>query len=403
MDKQVMEALDELKTKISGIDKIAELETAVIDDQRELAKTKKEMKEATDKLEASLDGLPEKMREEFKQHLETMPQAERQLETPANEWVDMSKMKSEDFQKMGDERPTLIQQEGQAFRKSFLSPAELKEKAINATSGVSGAGTTPATLWHDAIVGDPWITAGAFQMAPTHPNFQTVKVTNVKFAATTTVGATSFDAPTGTMATAVAHKCLTYTSRILVPLEVESDIMGTIAHIEDMVRLAYGKIRGSLSTAEVQTDVASGNTSTTNANTGATDAEMTSLGFAMMGAVSDYWPAGCKWVLNSGDSLKLYNQLLTTANGAQINPQNGLPMFAGHDIVIDHQAASNKTTKKVVNFFGCWRQALVQAQRGRLTMDRYMGTVPGAVALYSTFRFIPTVVNASAYAGMKIK
>ena len=400
MDKQVMEALDELKTKISGIDKIAELETVVIDDQRELAKTKKEMKEATDKLEASLDGLPEKMREEFKQHLETMPQAERQMETPANEWVDMSKMKSEDFQKMGDERPTLIQQEGQAFRKSFLSPAELKEKAINATSGVSGAGTTPATLWHDAIVGDPWITAGAFQMAPTHPNFQTVKVTNVQFAATTTVGATSFDAPTGTMATAVAHKCLTYTSRILVPLEVESDIMGTVAHIEDMVRLAYGKIRGSLTTTEVGADAKAGNTSTTNNNSGASKTEMVSLGFAMMGNVSDYWPAGCKWVLNSGDSLKLYDQL-TGSSGLAMNPQSGLPRFAGYDIVIDHQAQT--AAEKLINFFGCWRQALVQAQRGRLTMDRYMGTVPGAVALYSTFRFIPTVVNSDAYAAMKRK
>ena len=415
MDKQsdaikaLKEAFDELKTKISGIDKIDEIEVAVVDDQRELATTKKEMKEATDKLEASLEGLPVKWREDMKEHLKTLSNPEKEVEQPDEQWMDMSKMSKEDFVKMGgDDKPAQVlgYPEGTAFRKSFLNPVEIREKAITATSGV-GAPLMSALLWNDAIVGDPWAGAGAFQMAPTSPNFQTLEVSNVQFAAGATVGATDFDSPTGTLGTAAERKCLTYTSRILIPNEQEADVRGTLSHIEMMIRLAYGKIRGKLTTTAVQTGSKNGNdvkTGTTLLAISIANAVSKLLGLTVKGNVSDYWPMQPAFMLHPSDMSTLYQELLGKS-GVNIDPQSGLMRLGSWQLHVDNQAAPNSGTGTDGNkpdFFGAWVMALIQAQRGRLTLDRYLTTVPGAIALYSSFRFLPVVVNNEAYGQIKV-
>ena len=400
--KALQDAFDELKGKLSGLEKIADIETAVADDQRELAKTSTEFREATDKLEASLDELPEKWRKDIKNYLKTLPDPEKEKETDIDEWRDMSKMDKAEFIKLGnDDSAPIIADEGTAFRKSFLHPADMmREKAITATSGV-GATVQSALLWNKAIVGDPWVTSGAFQMAPTSPNFQTLEVSNVEFAASATTTAKSFDAPSGTLGTATERKCLTYACRILIPREQEMDVQGTLSHVEMMLRLAYGKLRGSLTTAAVDAGIKSGNsvaTGTAKTALKASEAINKLLSLTTTGTIPDYWPMNPSFMLNAVDATNLFEQLIDKG-GLAMNPANGLLKFASWDINVDTQA--NRSVAKdggVPNKFGAWVMALIQAQRGRLVMDRYMASVPGAIALYATFRFVPVVVNPDAYA-----
>ena len=397
--ESLQSAFDELKTKIGDIDKIAEIETAVIDDQRELAKTATELKEAKDKLEASIEGLPEQWRADIKAHIDTLPDPNKQKDSPAEVWQDMAKMDREDFIKSGSESPILVNAEGQAFRKSFESPVEIREKAINATSGV-GAGTLPALLWNAAIVGDPWAAAGAFQMAPSSPNFQTLEVSNVQFAASTTTGAASFDAPVGTLGTAAERKCLTYACRILIPREQEADVSGTLSHVEQMVRLGYGKLRGSLTSAAMSKGALAANKGAiAGTKVASTAAKIIGelLALPTIGDVADYWALEPSWMLTPNDYQTLFTAL-STSSGFAMQPGDSVPRFNGWRVHVDNQAQSpTAKSGNTSSAFGAWSAGLIQAQRGRLTLDRYMATVPGAIALYATFRFLPVAVNPGAY------
>lgn len=403
----VLKAIEGLESSVKG--KIAEIDTAIVDDRRESAKTHREMKSAIERLEGSLDGLPEKWREDVKNMLGTMPNPKKQFQTNADVWIDLTKLSREDFVKMGDEsNPALGHPEGVAFRKSFLAPAELQEmrrKAITATENTPGAPMQPGFLWSEAIVGDPWVVAGAFQMPLTAPNFNTVKVTDIAFANTSTVGATSFDAPKGSLTAGAAQHVKTYTCRVIVPNEQESDVMGTIAHVERMIERAYGKQRGSLTTAAIAAglDDAGNAVKTGAANTAITTANALTklLSLTSIAKLADYWAHRPAFVLHPMDSVTLY-EAIGGKGGFTLDPQTGLMRLGAWPIHIDTQAEANATDDKQPDYFGSWEDAVIQAQRGRLTIDRYMATIPGAVAIYAHFRFKELVVNDEAYSGIVV-
>lgn len=394
--KTVLEALKELKTKLSGLDHIAQIDVAEVEDFRGAAKDAKELKERIEKFEASIEKLPEEWREDVKKLMATLPHTTSQPETKAGIWQKLQEITPEELAKHG-----AAPMGGEGWRKSFLSPAErdeIAQKAIEAQEGTAGALTSSARLWNKAITGDPWVLAGAFQMPLSSPNFLTVEAKNISFKGETEVDATKFDATVGDLDDA-SHMAKTYVCRVQVPNNQESDLPGTIAHIERMIQRAYGKQRGALTTAVVRDGVLAGNKVPTGSAAGAItedNAIAKLMAMTVAGNLPDYHADMPAFVLNSLDALTAYLALLDKG-GLAINPETKLQMMAGYDINIDTQADANKGAGKKPDFFGAWEQALVQAQLGRLIVDRYDQTIPGAIAIYAAFRFRPVVVNNDAY------
>ena len=412
MDTKILgDTLTEIKTKLGELEGIRDVQGAIVEDVRDAAKTAKEAKEAADRLEASLEKLPKEWRDDLRNYLETLPNSQKLAEKPANEWLDLSKMQEDDFRKMGDQRPdqALGAPEGTAFRKSFLSPHEREElhlKAIDAVDAVPGAAGQAGMLWNKAIVGDPWVGAGAFQMPLSAPNFKTVEASGLTFDSGNAAkpAATAFDNPVGALAS-TDRAALTYAMRVIVSRNQEDDLTGTVAYLERMVRMAYGKQRGALTSSAVAGGVSDpGNTvKTGTANTAISDANAISklLGLTAKGDVPDYWPNMPSFVLHPADAVTLY-EAIAAKGGFSLNPQTGLVQLGAWPIHIDTQAESNVTDGKYPDFFGAWGDALIQAQLGRLVIDRYMATIPGAFAIYAQFRFLPVLVNSSAMAQIKV-
>ena len=425
MGPELQAAINELKTKIAGIEtaagKIGEVDTAVVEDRREFAKTKQEHKDAIDKLRSDLDALPEKVREDFKAHLDSLPNPKKEREDdPGSQWRDMATLKAEDFALDGDRPEHNVFGKGQAFRKSFLSPGEMRTKATIGGAGGSQPSTNfPNThyMWNQAIVGDPWTAAGAYQMDLDAPNLVTVEAAGINFDTnqSTAIGGASFDTTIGTVTLQNPAAVKTYVCRVLIPNEFEADLMGTVGRIEMMMRLAYGKKRGGLTTAAVVAGIKSGNTRTmpdttlfplTPATTakGARGGIVTTelLALAALGTMPDYWADNPVYVLHAADAVALFEDL-ADKGGLTIDAVTGSARLGNWPLVVDTQAEANNVKGKIPDFFGAWNSALIQAQRGRLVIDRYMQTIPGAVALYGAFRFVPVAVNNNAYTGIKGK
>ena len=413
MGPELQAAINELKTKIAGIEtaagKIGEVDSAVVEDRREFAKTKQEHKDAIDKLRADLDALPEKVREDFKAHLDSLPNPKKEREEdPGSQWRDMATLKAEDFALDGDRPEHNVFGKGQAFRKSFLSPGELREKATIGGAGGSQPSTNfPNThyMWNQAIVGDPWTAAGAYQMDLDAPNLVTVEASGINFDTnqSAALGGASFDTTIGAVTLANPTAVKTYVCRVLIPNEFEADLMGTIGRIEMMMRLAYGKKRGALTSAAVVAGIKAGNTitSTKTGTAEAPDAIISKLlSLTSIGTVPDYWADNPVFMLHAGDAVSLFEGL-AGKGGLTVDAVTGSARLGNWSLVVDTQAESNATKGKIPDLFGAWNSALIQAQRGRLVIDRYMQTIPGGVALYGAFRFVPVAVNNNAFAGMK--
>ena len=419
-DSYIKDALNEIKSKFGEIEdlqegvkglkaKIEDISVAEVNDVRDAAKTAKEAKEAVEKLEASLEKLPAQWRDEVKNIIDTQPDPKRQSKTKGDEWVDVTKMSDDDFAKSGSRpREMLGQPEGTVFRTSFASPYE-RQKAVTSPAtdldSVPGYQVRDVNIWNKAIVGDPWPMAGAFQMPLQTGNWKTLEASTIAFdAAQAKPSATAFDAPTGGVE-ATDQTTTTHTMRVLVSHNQEDDVQGITAYILRMIQLAYGKTRGGITTKAVVGGVLAGNsvasgfaaTSISNAN-----ALSKLLSMTAQGNVADYWPMGASYVLHPGDYVTLL-QSLASSGGINLDPTVGLPALASWPVLVDTQAESNATAAKFPNFFGAWEMALVQAQVGRLTVDRYMATIPGAMAIYAQFRFKPVVVNSAAYSQIQVK
>ena len=411
MGPELQAAIDELKGKVAGAEramgKIADVETAVVEDRREFATTKAAMTEAIDKINADLESLPAKVREDFKTHLDSLPNPRKEREEdPGLSWRDMAKLKAADFALDGDDdRRPVVAGEGQAFRKSYPSPGEMRAKA---TVGASEPGTQYGQthmIWHQAIVGDPWTAAGAYQMDLDAPNLVTVEASGINFDTNqnAAVSASSFDATIGAIAPSVST-VKTYVCRVLIPNEQEADLMGTIARLEMMMRLAYGKKRGGLTTAAISAGVKAANVVKTGvAATALTKANAMAklLSLTAIGSLADYWADSPAYVLHPQDSVVLFEEL-AGKGGLTVDAVTGSARLGNWPIMVDPQAQANNVDDNEPDYFGAWNSAAIQAQRGRLVIDRYMQTVPGAVALYGAFRFIPVSVNNDAYAAIQV-
>ena len=415
MDKEALEKLlKELKEKIDKAAKIEDVQVGIVEDINGLKKAAKdaaELKEAFEKLEASVEGLPKEWREDVKKYIETLPDPAKEQGKLANVWRDITKMSADDFELDGEKPAVTNAPEGTSFRKSFLSPHELREKAagdgIGNQSGVPGAPTQPGILWGQAIPGDPWPTAGAEQVPLSAPNFQTVELSGIGFGSAVADGAggkitaQSFDATVGETA-AASHSAKTYVCRVIISRNAEDDLTGTVAFVENRIRMAYGMTRGKVTSDLVRTghlaanEVLSGAANTGLIKNGGVDK---ALEMTAKGNVPNYWPLMPAWVLNPGDLIGLYSSM-SDRSGFSIDPTTGLARLGMWPIVGDPQAEANGANA-FTSFFGAWMYALMQAQRGRLTIDRYMETVPGAISIYAAFRFVPVITDSQAYSTLK--
>ena len=415
MDPKVLQAsLDELTTKLDGFQHLKELDAATVVDLRSSAQNAKEAKAAVERMQADMESLPAKLKEDIQNWLDTLPDAGRQAKTRAGDWLDLSKMTAEDFQLTNDERPKMALgvEEGMAHRKSFLSPAEkeaaLEKAAAAATDvdGTAGALTEQAHLWHKAIVGDPWVAAGAMQLPLSAPNFKTIEASDISFA--TISGASRKPTQAGFAANALdgqvdetSHAVVTHVVRAVVSWNQDDDLSGLSTMFERMIRRAYGKQRGALTTAQVHgsvsQEVKSGNGSTSFGKGAAIEKLMA---MTAQGKMADYWPGGPAFMLSPADAVTAFTGI-GEKGGYTLDPRTGLMQLASWPIHVDTQAQAVAANAHP-DFFGDWSEALIQAQLGRLTVDRFMATIPGAIVFYAQFRFLPKVINTDAYVGLKI-
>ena len=431
-DTIVMDSLEEMKEKFGELDdiksrvrkmgaKIEDIQMVEVDDVRDAAKSAKDAKEATERLEASLEGLSEKVRDEVRNVIDTAPDVQRQKQTQPEEWLDMTKMSQEDFAPYGTDRPAQLhgQREGTVFRTSFLSPYEMQKAAGAAatnvldpsgpsstdTSNLQGGVTTDVKVWNKAIVGDPWVGAGAFQMPLNAGSFKTLEASGIAFDSTAVGPAnTAFDATnvSGKVQES-SHAAKTHTMRVLVSHNQEDDVAGITAYLLMMIQMAYGKSRGALTSAALQAKAGDANEQTSGV---ATALPTTANTFARLmllaskGDMPDYWPAGPSFMLNPAGYTNML-QGVADKGGFSMSPNHAIGNLAGWDVHLDTQAEAVAANAHPI-FFGAWRMAVLQAQVGRLTVDRYMATVPGAMAIYAQFRFLPVVCNPKAYSAMKV-
>jgi len=417
MDITALEGLlKEIQEKVATTAKIEDIQVGIVEDINGLkaaAKDAKELKEAFEKLEASVEKLPAEWREDVKKYVESLPDPTKENTQHPNVWRDISKMTKDDFELDGARPDVANAPEGTSYRKSFLSPAELKEKAagdgIGNQSGVPGAPHQPGILWGAALPGDPWVAAGAEQIALSAPTFSTVALTGITFgnavadAAAGKLTAQSFDTTVGASAE-TSQSAKTYVCRVIVSRNAEDDIAGTVQFIENRIRMAYGMTRGSVTSAAVRTGSLAGQqivSSTSGKGLEKATAVDTALSLTAIGKVPNYWPAMPAWVLNPSDLIQLYSGI-AASGGFALDPQTGLARLGMWPIHGDPQAAANGASA-LTSFFGSWAYALIQAQRGRLTIDRYMETVPGAISIYAAFRFSGVVVDNEAYSTLKNK
>ena len=434
----IKEALDDMREKYGELDdikrsvrkmgaKIEDIQMIEVDDVRDTAKTAKEAKEAADRLEASFDGLSEKVRDEIKNVVDTAPNVERQKHTQPGQWLDMAKMSQEDFADHCIGRPSeaLGQPENTVFRTSFLSPYEMQKAAGAATthvldpsgpsstdtSNLQGGITTDVKIWNKALVGDPWVQAGAFQMPLSAGSFKTLEASGIAFDATAAAPTNAaFDTVSGKVQE-TSHAAKTHTMRVLVSHNQEDDVQGITNYLLMMIQLAYGKSRGTLTTAAVKAGGSSGNNFTT-ANKGDRLASGDTSGRVLnayehllemtsRGVLSQYWPDGASFMMNPGVFVRLMSATVKQG-GYDMPPSHVLRNIGGWGVHVDTQLDTQAASATPV-VFGAWRTALLQAQVGRLTVDRYTATVPGAMAIYAQFRFLPVIMNPDAYGKFIIK
>ena len=415
MDLDILkQAVDALQAKLDGFQHLKELDSATVQDLRGVATTAKEAKDAAAKLEADLEKLPAKLREDFKNYLDTIPNAKTENLKPAGEWLDLSKMKAEDFAATNDERPKMAlgSEENMAHRKSWASPAE-KEAAIEKAAatnvdGTIGSLTQQAILWHKAIVGDPWVMAGAMQVPLSAPNFKTVEASDISFA---TINTDARRKPAQANFAAnqlngqvdeLEHSAKTHVVRAVVSWNQDDDLSGLSTMFERMIGRAYGKQRGKLTSDKVAAAVAQELVSTNSGKSlEAENAINQLMQLTVQGEMADYWPSMPNFMLNPADAVTAF-EAVSKSGGFALNPQTGLMQLASWPIHVDTQAEAIAANNHP-SFFGAWDEALIQAQLGRLTVDRFLATIPGAIVFYAQFRFEPVVILTDAYVGLKTK
>ena len=417
-ESYVKNALEEIKGKFGEIDdlkaKIEDIQVAEVDDVRHASKSAKEAKDAVDRLEASIEKLPQEWRDDVKNILDTAPDVGKQAKTRPEEWIDATKMTESDFDRMGGNRPTqmLGQPEGTVFRTSFASPYEMQKAAGAAamnnldpegvsstdTANIQGGVVNEVHTWHKAIVGDPWVQAGAFQMPLSAGSFKTLEASSITFDSTTVKPTnTAFDSFSGKVQE-TGRTTKTHTMRVVVSHNQEDDVAGITAYILRMIQLAYGKARGGATTTAVVSGALAANNVKTAARGTAYAADKVVGGLLSLtskGDIPDYWPSGGAFVLSPTHYTTLIHGL-ASVGGYQMAPSTTIGNFMGWGLTVDTQAAAFANDAKT-DFFGSWPHALIQAQVGRLTVDRYMATIPGAIAIYAQFRFLPVVHNNAAY------
>ena len=435
----IKETLDDMREKYGELDdikrsvrkmgaKIEDIQMIEVDDVRDTAKTAKEAKEAVERLEASFDGISTKVRSEIKNVLDTAPNVERQKQTPPEQWLDMAKMSQEDFADHCIGRPSeaLGQPEGTVFRTSFLSPYEIQKAAGAATTHVldpsgpsstdtanlQGGITTDVKFWHKAIIGDPWVQAGAFQMPINAGSFKTLEASGIAFDATAAAPTNAaFDTVSGKVQE-TSHAAKTHTMRVLVSHNQEDDVQGITNYLLMMIQLAYGKSRGALTTAAVKAGGSSDNNTTSgnkadrfhggNAGSNKLDIYAEMLEMPSRGTLPNYWPMGGAFVMHPELLSYLLIRMAVKQVAYDMPPSIRMRNVAGWDVIPNTQVDS-QAVSAIPLYWGSWRMALLQAQVGRLTVDRYTATVPGAMAIYAQFRFLPVIMNPDAYGKFIIK
>lgn len=389
--------LVELKGSLDDkLKRIEELDAAVLSNTGDV-----------EKLKADLEHLPAKVREDIENWLTTVPDAAGTQKRQSRQWVDMAKLGEDE---LGDRRQVksdfVAAQPGVAYRMTLDSPAEAKAKAEKAAAGLNtnpaeGRGTAPGIAWAEAYSGDPWVDAGAWQHSPAEGKFQLLKTTGVEFGnAEGSRTAASFDTISGQVE-ASGHDVSTYVVRLLIGYEGLEDVPSLLTQLERFIMQAYLQKRAALTTAAVVAGKKDANSVASGAGTtGITATNGIEKLLSLPPKVSKYWPSMPSWVLSPDDEMALLAALIKA--GVAIDPGNGVPRFGRWPVVTDTQAAGAGTDGNLTSFFGAWEDAVCQAQRGRLILDRSRAAVPGALAVFSAFRFAPIVYNNGAYAQIKI-
>ena len=412
MSKEIMEMLKSIEDKMAEVPelkaKVESIDTLKIEGEvQSLSDDVKQSKEGVEKVEAALENLPEDIRKEVKAYLGSLPKDSEHKEK-AGEWHDISKLDHGNPALGGHDKIACT--EGTSFRKSFLTPEEINKADQNLLDGTQGSLTNQAVVWSKAVVGDPWVAAGASQINLSAPNFKTVEQSGLNF---DTTGASAqpsnqaFDTVIGTV-TEQSHSVVTYVMRTMISHNQADDLSGITNHLTNQIVMQYGKKRGALTTAAVQAgsldanDVASGvSAKSLQGKTPANANFATDVMDKMILQVTDYNMFNPSFVMNHGDALA-YAKATRTENGNAINPATGLLSYLDSRIHIDHQAAGLTTNGNHPSFYGAWGNALIQAMYSRLIVDLYMQTIPGAAVYYSAFRFLPVVVDNTAYSQIKV-
>ena len=400
----LLDKMEELTEKLPEIkDKVAEIESVVLTDLPAVKDDLKAAKEALDAQKDELAALPAKVRGDFEDWIKLMPDAQKQLESEPDEWRDIAEMTQDELQKSTPEELPPPRPKGHAFRKSFLTPAE-RIKAIDAAQSVPGGATSMGYLYRDALGGDPFVSANAHQMQLSAPNFLPLKADQIEFTEEATVNHQSMDTTQGRLVAGAAVPVKTYVVRVTIPRAQEADVMGTMTFLEMYILAAYGAARGSLSTAALKAGRLAGNEVKTGAASTALTAaniEAKLLQMVTEGNLPNYAPYMPSFVLHPSDYQTLY-QAITAKGGFALDPRTGLERWGRYELHINTHAEANATTNNVPDFFGAYGHVLIQAMRGRMMIDRYEQTVPGAIVVYACFRFVPIVINNDGLSHIRV-
>jgi len=168
--------------------------------------------------------------------------------------------------------------------------------------------------------------------------------------------------------------------------------------------MQYGKERGGQATAAVRAGATKNSNTVKSSGRGAALTKANAFDKLMelpaKGNLVNYWPYGAAFVLHPQHFTALLQSVAATG-GYSMNPASVLGMVAGWGIGVDPQAQAIGNDA-VTDFFGAWNASLIQAQQGRLNLDRYTQTIPGAITYFARFRYLPVVYDTEAYGYIRL-
>ena len=392
MKHELNKAIEDLKSSVIG--KIAEIDGVTLKNTADL-----------DEVKAKLAELPAQVRADFESYIEVLSKGELAWTLKAEglpKWHDLAGIETKEetaaspiFRPSGP---------GVAFRKTFPAPLTRSKAALTAIPA-EGRGTEPGRLWAAGYAPDVWQAAGAMQIEPTEGKWQSVETTGIAFSAggEGSRDATSFDATQGAIA-ATERDLNTHVVRCIVPFELQQDVPMISTQIEALILRAYAERRGVATTSVVENGVLPANQVPSGAAaTGLTDANVISklLSLATVAGIPKHWLSpGTSWVVSPKTWTTLAEKLLGSG-GVSMAPGAGLTGFAGWPLFADPSAA-DLVDDKLIDFFGDMEAAVYQAQRGRLIIDRSVAAIPGALAIFSAFRFGAALIDEAAIAAIKV-